>query len=320
MRPATLVLYQQAAKDFCQLSGLNLKPNSDMKLLDKHLDKFITQQFFEGVSFDQINTMVHGTLFMARLRMKHSALPLTKATMKGFRRLAPSSTREPAPWEAVCLMARHLASRAQKTKDPAPLDAAAAAVLQFDSYARPSATLSLEFQHVIPPPRGGTSGGKRWGLVFAPSDELATTKTNTQDDTVLLNTPAAHRDWISMIAAALRARARRHSAPLFGITLQVYEKLLKSACRDLQLNIELTPHCLRHGGPSTDALLEVRNLDDIQKRGAWSARSSVLRYEKHGRLLKQLNRMSAAQLDAGKLANVWLKANLPVILKGSTEW
>ena len=55
--------------------------------------------------------------------------------------------------------------------------------------------------------------------------------------------------------------------------------------------LQSTLYCLRHGGASHDRWSGSRPLLEVQQRGAWRATSSVLRYDKHGRLGLQLQRL-----------------------------
>lgn len=59
--------------------------------------------------------------------------------------------------------------------------------------------------------------------------------------------------------------------------------------------LEPTPHSPRHSGPSNDLLLERMHLLDAQKRGRWVSARSVQRYEKHARVIRQLERLSPSQ-------------------------
>ena len=61
------------------------------------------------------------------------------------------------------------------------------------------------------------------------------------------------------------------------------------------LNADL--HSLRHGGVSHEVGLQLRPLVDAGKRGRWKGFSTLKRYEKHGRIQAELNKLSKAQLD-----------------------
>ena len=111
--------------------------------------------------------------------------------------------------------------------------------------------------------------------------------------------------WPSSCSGFVQKIARGGGALFPNLTLTAYERVLRAArlaCGYAKLKV--TPHMCRHGGASTDRFEEVyTGLEEIQKRGQWKSFSSVLRYEKHGRLVKVLNQVSAAKrLDASKIA------------------
>jgi hypothetical protein len=89
---------------------------------------------------------------------------------------------------------------------------------------------------------------------------------------------------------------------VFPISLAQLERKFADAVKALKLNRLLcTPHCLRHGGPSTDFALGYRSLASIQRRGRWHAASSVKRYEKAGRLSKQVAHLTADLLRQARI-------------------
>ena len=106
------------------------------------------------------------------------------------------------------------------------------------------------------------------------------------------------------VAADVLAFCKKHTPGLqflFPVELHVFEQKFQQAMRLSHLAaLHATPHCLRHGGPSTDFALKFRSLEEIQRRGRWRAHASVRRYEKAGRLNKQLAVLSPAQLEQAK--------------------
>ncbi len=50
---------------------------------------------------------------------------------------------------------------------------------------------------------------------------------------------------------------------------------------------------VRHSGASADPQSNRRDLDGVQKRGRWTAKTSVKRYSKGGRLAQQFARLPA---------------------------
>lgn len=98
---------------------------------------------------------------------------------------------------------------------------------------------------------------------------------------------------------------------LFPLTLNEFEKLFNSAPHRLELqHLRVTPHCMRHGGPSEDYAQGLRTLADIQKRGRWMSTCSVRRYEKSARLLSQLGKIPPAQLKLSKRLQSTIWADL----------
>ena len=69
-------------------------------------------------------------------------------------------------------------------------------------------------------------------------------------------------------------------------------RFLRDALDALQMDhmgVEL--YSLRHGGASDDFLTKRRTLPEIKHRGRWRADSSVRRYTKIARALKELEKM-----------------------------
>ena len=82
------------------------------------------------------------------------------------------------------------------------------------------------------------------------------------------------------------------------------------------------PYSLRHGGASDDALRGARTLASIKARGRWKSDNSVRRYEKHARVLREVERMPAlAQTFGGRvmksLSNILLDNSFALKPPGS---
>ncbi len=83
---------------------------------------------------------------------------------------------------------------------------------------------------------------------------------------------------------------------VFPLNLVRYERMFAEALFTLGcLKHNLTPHIMRHSGPSNDRYDQLRSLGGIQKRGFWKAKTSVVRYGKHAGVLRQLSRLSTNQ-------------------------
>ena len=116
------------------------------------------------------------------------------------------------------------------------------------------------------------------------------------------------------VLAALRLSAAHDGKKLIPISLAKYETLTRTAACELNLNaLRLSPHSWRHGGPSTDFLLAYRTRSQIQPRGRWRCPASVARYEKHGKLLRQLACMTIDQKRKGVAAATTLPNDLVIL-------
>eukprot|EP00973_Karenia_brevis_P074102 10298473-Karenia_brevis.AAC.1 len=83
--------------------------------------------------------------------------------------------------------------------------------------------------------------------------------------------------------------------------------------------IDLSPHILRHSGPSNDRYRGRASLKEIQNRGRWKTYKSVARYEKHARLVKQLSVLSIDQQRQCRSAELRLQKALAGVLNQVTQ-
>ena len=292
----TKARYESATTKFFEFCRVHRLKVASVLAADRAFATYFEHLFETGEAGYAARTALYGFLHVARPewvgKTKAEHFPLARACLTGWENLEPSKTLDPAPWEAVLLLAQWL-----RTRD---LDAAVAAVVAFDTYCRPSEVLCLTREHIISPARRAGRQYNRWGLVICPQEELQSTKTNKRDDSVLLGIRG--REWVADVVAALWKK-RSRGQKLFQISLATLERLFRLGVVALGLQgLRLTPHSLRHGGPSTDRYLNNLSLLEIKRRGRWGCDASVERYERHAKLLKQLNRMTPAQQHKGKLA------------------
>ncbi len=85
-----------------------------------------------------------------------------------------------------------------------------------------------------------------------------------------------------------------------GITLVLWEKW----CRAFVAvdKIPLTPHCLRHAGPSIDIYYHQASIQDVQWRGRWMAVESCRRYAKPAKMLRLRAALAPSQLERAEVA------------------
>ena len=305
----------QSFDDYLNRHGLQMLAQQDLDLV---LDRYLTHFFFKGHTVQEARYAFYGVAFVRHVPTRASnVLPLAKKSLKGFNMASPENLCDPVPWQAICFVARRMT--ALRTRQHVDVDAAAAFVVIFDGCSSaPYRSASGWSTDVVTPQGGRDSRLSLYGHAPSPPPTIKRTKTGQQDDTILMGTPGAGRGWVPNLlnALRLRARRRRQGSRLFRVDLAQLRALLHKHSHSVDLaQLNMTPHCLRHGGPRTDRLLNARSLQDVQRRGRWLAMDSVRRHEKHGRFLCQLNRMSWTQRSAGDEANTGLESHLPKLVR-----
>ena len=140
----------------------------------------------------------------------------------------------------------------------------------------------LTKDHLVPP-----AGARypRWGIVVALEELGERTKTGSTDDSIFVG-DLSDRLWMREVMQFLWDTSENALFPDCNLSLQ--EGSLKEATSALGYTGHiLQPHILRHSGASNDRAHDRRSLADIQKRGRWAAKKSVLRYEKAALMQRQ---------------------------------
>jgi hypothetical protein len=271
--------------------------------VDRALEKYFETLFIQGSSQYVASCTLCGWAFLnpAMSTKPRHHFPLSKAALKGWKNLEPGGSKDPCPFE-VCLMI------AGWFLDKGFVMMAAFVVLCFDTYVRPGVMSVLKRSNILTPSSHVHAGYKHWSLVLSPSVEGVPTKVGEFDDSLIVGSKG--REWISKVLEKLW----RHSNPnatLFSFSLREIETQFRNASAALGLGLlKLSPHTLRHGGPSHDIYFELRSLAEVQRRGCWKALASVKRYEKHACLQRQLNKLTAAQQLAARQASLSVPARL----------
>ena len=159
--------------------------------------------------------------------------------------------------------------------------------------------MHLTFDQVKPPARGaGRKYDRYHALIIAPQASGETTKTGQVDDSVMLGNDN-HYNWINDLLP-LVLRGKQGQDRLFPqLSLAEYESWLASACQERGYGKgSITPHVMRHSGPSNDRFHGRLDLAQIQKRGRWACKKGVLRYEKEALLLAAWDQVSEQQQRA----------------------
>lgn len=260
---------------------------------DVVLAEYFADLYEDGEPYNEASYTLFGYILLRTSETipEKQLYPKARGALKGWASASPQSSRTGADPLLWYLIASTIADF-----DP---PAAAALLLQLDSYARPSEILGLHREDVIQP---STKQCRFWGLIFGNSELGLTTKNGTQDDTILLD--SLDRDYAPLVLQWIVKRHKGNQGPLFpNITLASYEAAFRRAKQHLQLNqFQLTPHSVRHSGPSVDALNKSRSSAEIQARGRWRCAKSLLRYQKPGQMLAKMNRVQQQTWSDAKQA------------------
>ena len=298
---------------WCTRRSLNTLSKADA---DAALEKYLDQVFFDGVEAYTARCTVWGFGFVRDLDMCRADFPKAHRALKGWRAAAPEGTKEPAAWESIVVGADALASAAgvEALGRRVALGAARAALVQFDTYARPNEILKVKKEDLIPP----TRRLRFWHVVLNPRptgkegdeqdlfrasvgvERAAMSKQRTFDNSVAVadeNSEVTGRSLLRQMLPEWRRRTP-DGARLFPLAFSEYEKAWRWASGMLALKTTITPHMLRHGGPSCDFAHGSRALVQIQERGQWVSLKSCQRYKKAGVYQQVVASLPAAVTDS----------------------
>jgi hypothetical protein len=265
--------------------------------MDRALERFLDTFFFDGQESFTARYTVWGVGFMRDWDMGRLLFPRAHRALKGWKSAALEGSKEPAAWEAVVVGADALASDAGQAAltTCVALSAARAALVQFDTYARPNEILKiravdfvpparrLQFWHVAlnPKPVGREGDDTDLRRAAVGGARGAVSKQKTFDNTVrVADEPSAAAGRIVLRKMVPEWKRRAPEVyPMFNLSQAEYAKAWAWASKCLSLKTTITPHMMRHGGASADYALRVRNLLEIQERGQWGSLTSCQRYK-----------------------------------------
>jgi hypothetical protein len=125
-----------------------------------------------------------------------------------------------------------------------------------------------------------------------PEEMEVPTKIGTFDDTIRLDKDET-RELFNVLIPLLKAN-RDGEEYLWPFTSKELLTTWKAAGEILHLDQPFHLYALRHAGPSHDMAARLRPLIEIQQRGRWRSRSSLVRYEKHGRMQSEFEALPQA--------------------------
>ena len=212
---------------------------------------------------------------MAGLSRK-DMLRLTTA-LSGYRKGFPPKSRLPIPDELASAIAVVMKARNHA-------ESALAVITSQRGYSRPGERRKILVKDLVAPAGGEGVGLNSWSIIVALEEDLVLSKTQTFDDTVLMDYPL----WLGPALGAL-AKGKAPEEPLFALTPEALAKDWKEAL--LTLGVPgMVQYQLRHGGASADLLSRRRSMGEVMVRGRWQSLKSLRRYAKPGQIAKVLNK------------------------------
>jgi hypothetical protein len=287
VQPATQKHYKKSYElfmEYCQEQELCTDTTAQLELAAlEHLDF----RYLEGDESYVAGKLLGAILFTRSelMNLPKEALGRFRRAVKGFAKACPPKSRLPLPWEWAAGIAAVMHRNGHS-------DSAVALVVAFDTYVRPGALMQVHLADLLRPV--DARGLRRWGLQLFPQVRRQTSKTGTQDDTVIFGN--FDIDLVPLLQRQMLGR--KSDALLFPQGMRKYKEHFDLAT--LQLGLErfkLVTYQTRHGGATRDILMQRRDLEEVRKRGQWRTYSSLRRYEKSGRLQQVLQTTPARVLQ-----------------------
>ena len=173
-------------------------------------------------------------------------------------------------------------------------------------YLRPGEIVHVQCRDLGIPLKGVQTGLGIHTLTIAPSERGELSKTQTFDDTVIVDQPG----WLGALLESL-TKTNAPSSPLFRMDAKTLRNRWTRSCK--KLNIKAHLYQLRHTGASADSLAETRPPGKIRDRGRWKTVRSQQRYSKGGAVQKVWHRLSPAMRKWCSMQAL----NIEGILKGT---
>jgi integrase len=286
VKDPTILRYHHCVSEFVLWCRMNNSRIDSPSRIDKAMCMYFMELRNDARPSSDAAYTIFGWILLRGTRStpERTQLPLAKGSLAGWVSRSPGGTRTGIDPALIHVYANEFMMIGRT-------DAAVCLEIQLDTYARPSEAIELRGRDFFPPnPRNKTP----WGVVFGNSEFDETTKTKQQDDTVLFD--SVDRPFAGNIVQRVVKPIIGTDVKLFPhLSLAIYEKLFRQVSAKLKLKrFRITPHTIRHSGPSFDRLKNFRSESQIQERGRWACTRSVMRYRKPGRLLLSMSQLPSA--------------------------
>ena len=285
VKPNTVIAYNQHVQRFLTwVNARRLNVTVDSKV-DRAMAIYLNMLYEDGEALNTASYTLFGFIALKMIPKgpERDLLPLSRSALTAWRGTRVVKARVGSPPQVIYAFAKFCC-------ECDCVEAAAASLIQYDLYARPSEVLGLRGRDLVPPVPGLS---QHWGVIFGNADFGERCKTGDTDDIVFAD--SKHRSFAGTLLKFLGRKFLSRDVALFDLTLAQYEDLCRKFSRKFKLSAGFfTPHCLRHSGPSYDAIHQLRCLAAIQARGRWACAASVNRYKKPGRLLLEASKLPSA--------------------------
>jgi integrase len=252
------------------VAQVNLLP---LGTLDMLLVEFMDKMYFEGRPAADAEK-VKAALFHYHNHLQPADLPRSLRALKGFRKIAPGSSRYPLPFHVVQAIVMWLIHSGHG-------QAGLAVLICFLCYLRPSELMGLKREDILMPMRGARQALSKPAILICPWERRVPTKTQQYDDTILLDTPGF--DWVfAVLLRHLGSRPLEGDADVWTFTVEQLRSVFNAAVTGLGLPDGTCLYQLRHGGASYDLLEGHRAWEAVRSRGRWMSDVTVKRYAKSG--------------------------------------
>jgi integrase len=282
IKPSTQVLYLEAVRSLLTYLLLRTVPSWDPETWGDIMVDFVESRYEKGQHFSVASRALAALMWIQpSLRLQGKArLPAARSALEGWRKAHPGTSRPPIPRVIAMAVAVQLLDNGE------PWMALLIMVL-FESYMRVSEGLALQGFQVLPPVSLEADSAAQHVTVLVHAEELQeTSKTREFDHSIAFDLERQHE--IAQVLAAL-AQIRGDHQPLWHFDYGALRRAFGNALNQIGASsLGGTLHGLRHGGASHDFATKNRDLMEIQSRGAWKSPTSLRRYEKHGRISRQL--------------------------------
>ena len=229
-----------------------------------------------------------------------TALPRFARTLKGWRKAAPSFSRQGHPEGCTFAVCGVLFRR------QVPAMALYLATM-LSTYLRPSACFQLLTGDLVDPPPVQSGLANFFSLLLSPQEREGRTKTGEYDCTVLLDDPrhvtlganlGTLRDAMEL---EFGVGTTEGLAPLWPFTIRQFLTEYKLAVAEAELgDIMSTPYEERHSGASRDILMKLRTKQEVMDRGHWKAVSSLRNYDKAAKMQQVAVKVGRQTLEYGE--------------------